>query len=146
MFVAKAGTKRQLPRQVHLSVLSRALSLSTSFLIPAHFKYRRQANTFELQRQCQYPKTISVACGRCAVSNVASQGFSTREREILQLLGQGKTSKEIAVFLTLSITTIASHRRSICRKLGVHSTAELIHYAVARNVHDRALVQIQGKA
>jgi DNA-binding CsgD family transcriptional regulator len=61
-----------------------------------------------------------------------SEPFSTREREILKLLGQGKTSKEIAELLTLRITTIASHRRSICHKLGVHSTAELIHYAVAR--------------
>jgi two-component system response regulator NreC len=58
--------------------------------------------------------------------------FTAREREILKLLGQGKTSKEIAVLLAVSITTIASHRRSICRKLGVHSTAELIRYAVAR--------------
>jgi len=62
-----------------------------------------------------------------------SERFSSREREILKLLGQGKTSKEIAVLLTLRMTTIASHRRSICRKLGVHSTAELIHYAVARH-------------
>jgi len=58
--------------------------------------------------------------------------LSIREREILWLLGQGKTSKEMSMLLTLSITTIASHRRSICRKLGLHSTAELIHYAVAR--------------
>jgi two-component system response regulator NreC len=65
--------------------------------------------------------------------DVASELLSTREREILKLLGQGKTSKEIAVFLALSITTIASHRRSICRKLDVHSTAALIHYAVARD-------------
>jgi DNA-binding CsgD family transcriptional regulator len=67
----------------------------------------------------------------------ASEVFTCREREILRLLGLGKTSKEIAVLLTLSITTIASHRRSICRKLGIHSTAELIHYAVAR--HSAAL-------
>ena len=67
-----------------------------------------------------------------AVSLVGtSELFSTREREILTLLGRGKTSKEIAVLLNLRITTIASHRRSICRKLGAHSTAELIHYAVA---------------
>jgi two-component system, NarL family, response regulator NreC len=61
-----------------------------------------------------------------------SEPFSAREREILELLGKGKTSKEIAVLLVVSVTTIASHRRSICRKLGVHSTAELVHFAVAR--------------
>jgi DNA-binding CsgD family transcriptional regulator len=60
----------------------------------------------------------------------AWQLFTSRELEILDLLGRGKTSKEIAVLLKLRVTTIASHRKSICRKLGVHSTAELIRYAV----------------
>jgi DNA-binding CsgD family transcriptional regulator len=57
--------------------------------------------------------------------------FTIRELEILALLGQGKTSKEIAVLLNLGVTTIASHRRNICRKLRIHSTAELIVYAAA---------------
>jgi len=75
---------------------------------------------------------VQVAHGEAVSVVGTSELFSTREREILKLLGQGKTSKEIAVLLTLRITTIASHRRSICHKLGVRSTAELIHYAVAR--------------
>lgn len=62
----------------------------------------------------------------------SGEALSTRECDVLKLLGRGKTSKEIAVMLAVSISTIASHRRSICRKLGVHSTAELICYAVAR--------------
>ena len=60
-----------------------------------------------------------------------SELFTTREREILALLGQGKTSKEMAVLLNLGVTTIASHRKKICRKLDAHSTAELVRYAVA---------------
>jgi two-component system nitrate/nitrite response regulator NarL len=56
--------------------------------------------------------------------------FTSRELEILDLLGRGKTSKEIAVILDLRVTTVASHRKNICRKLGTHSTAELIRYAV----------------
>jgi DNA-binding CsgD family transcriptional regulator len=74
---------------------------------------------------------VSHAGGAVSVIGT-SELFNTREREILKLLGQGKTSKEIAVLLTLRISTIASHRRSICRKLDVHSTAALIQYAVAR--------------
>jgi two-component system, NarL family, response regulator NreC len=58
--------------------------------------------------------------------------FTTREREILELLGQGKTSKEIAGLLNLRVTTIASHRKNICRKLGAHSTAELIFLSCSR--------------
>jgi two-component system, NarL family, response regulator NreC len=52
--------------------------------------------------------------------------FTIRELEILELLGRGKTSKEIASLLNLKLTTIASHRKNICRKLGAHSTAELV--------------------
>jgi DNA-binding CsgD family transcriptional regulator len=61
----------------------------------------------------------------------SSELFTARELEILELLGHGKTSKEMALLLDIGIATIASHRRNICRKLGVHSTAELIYYAVA---------------
>ena len=56
--------------------------------------------------------------------------LSSREREILTLIAAGKTSKEIAVALQVSAATIASHRKNICRKLGIHSTAALIQYAV----------------
>jgi two-component system, NarL family, response regulator NreC len=82
---------------------------------------------------------------RGAVSVVGtSELFSPREREILKLLGQGKTSKEIAVLLTLRKTTIASHRRSICHKLGIHSTAGLIQYAVVR-LASRSGIEIQAQ-
>ena len=86
---------------------------------------------------------VQVAHGEAVSVVGTSELFSTREREILKLLGQGKTSKEIAVLLTLKITTIASHRRSICNKLGVHSTAELIQYAVAR-LASRSGIEIQA--
>lgn len=65
-----------------------------------------------------------------AIAVACSEGLSARERQIIALIGQGKTSKEIAVRLALSVATIGSHRRSLCRKLRVHSTAELVHYAV----------------
>jgi DNA-binding NarL/FixJ family response regulator len=55
--------------------------------------------------------------------------LTAREQQILTLLGHGKTSKEIAAILNLSVTTIGSHRRSLCRKLQAHSTAELVHRA-----------------
>lgn len=68
----------------------------------------------------------------------ASELFTTRELQILELLGHGKTSKEIALLLKLRVTTIASHRKNICRKLGAHSTAELISYAIASQVSIRS--------
>lgn len=53
-----------------------------------------------------------------------------REREVLRLLSEGKTSKEIAGQLALSIKTVETHRRNITNKVGLHSIAELTKYAV----------------
>lgn len=62
-----------------------------------------------------------------AVSSVRLiAGLSEREREILLLIGQGKTTKEIAAALSVSCHTVAQHRKKICQKLQAHSTAELI--------------------
>ena len=56
--------------------------------------------------------------------------LTKRERDILRLIGEGHSSKEIAWQLGLSKQTVSSHRKHICQKLGVHSTAELIVYAI----------------
>ena len=58
--------------------------------------------------------------------------LTPREREIYRLIGRGKTSKEIAAALNLSVQTVANHRKNICSKLGVHSTAELVASAAGR--------------
>lgn len=56
--------------------------------------------------------------------------LTTREREVFSLVAQGMASKEIAESLGLRLATVASHRRSICRKLSIHSAAELVYQAV----------------
>ncbi len=60
--------------------------------------------------------------------------LTTREREILQLLAEGKTTKEAAALLDLSLYTIETHRSHIFQKLNIHSSAELILYAVRKGV------------
>jgi DNA-binding NarL/FixJ family response regulator len=57
-----------------------------------------------------------------------------REREMLQLLAEGKSNKEIAAMLNLSLYTIETHRRNLQDKLKLHSLAELILYAVRKRV------------
>lgn len=57
-------------------------------------------------------------------------GLSEREREVLQLLAEGKSSKECAQVLHVSVKTIDSHRRQIMQKLGLGSVAELTKYAI----------------
>jgi DNA-binding NarL/FixJ family response regulator len=59
--------------------------------------------------------------------------FSTlgaREREVLQLVAEGKTSAEVARGMHISIKTVETHRRNIVQKLGLHGTAELTKYAI----------------
>jgi two-component system response regulator NreC len=56
--------------------------------------------------------------------------LTSREREVLQLLSEGKTSKQIAAQLHISAKTVESHRRQITDKLGLRSVAELTKYAI----------------
>ena len=56
-------------------------------------------------------------------------GLSPRERQVIDLIGKGKTTKEVAAILGLSTETVGNHRKSICRKLKIHSTAELVYRA-----------------
>jgi DNA-binding CsgD family transcriptional regulator len=56
--------------------------------------------------------------------------LSTREREIVQLLAEGRSSKEVAAVLGISIKTAETHRANIMRKLEMHSASELVRYAV----------------
>lgn len=60
--------------------------------------------------------------------------LTSREREILQLFAEGKTPKEVAGLLNLSLYTVETHRSNIFQKLNLHSTAELILYAVRKGV------------
>jgi DNA-binding NarL/FixJ family response regulator len=60
----------------------------------------------------------------------SSSQLSLREREVLQLIAEGKNTKEIAFFLNLSGKTVEAHRRRIMEKLKIHSVAELTKYAI----------------
>lgn len=60
--------------------------------------------------------------------------LTMREREILQLLAEGKTTKEVASILGIATKTSDTHRTNIMRKLDVHSVAELVRYAVRNKI------------
>lgn len=60
--------------------------------------------------------------------------LAPREREVLQLVAEGKTSKEIAVQLGLSVKTAESYRTHIMEKLDIHETAGLVRYAIRRGL------------
>ena len=60
--------------------------------------------------------------------------LTSREREITQLLAEGKSSKEVAVALNISVKTAETHRANIMRKLELHSVSELVRYAVKNQI------------
>ena len=62
------------------------------------------------------------------------EALSEREREIFQLIAEGHSNKSIAELLSISVATVETHRAHILQKLDVHSTAELVLYAVRRGV------------
>jgi two-component system, NarL family, response regulator NreC len=62
--------------------------------------------------------------------------LTSREREVLQLIAEGKTNKEIAGLLQLSVYTVDAHRSRIMEKLNLHSTGELVRFAVRKGLID----------
>jgi len=60
--------------------------------------------------------------------------LSPREREVLQLLGEGKSSKEVAILLNVKVKTAETHRSNIMLKLNLHSIVELVLYAVRNEI------------
>jgi DNA-binding NarL/FixJ family response regulator len=60
--------------------------------------------------------------------------LTTRELEVLHLIVHGKSNKEIAIVLSLSVNTVAVHRANIMQTLGIHNTAELVVYAIRQGL------------
>lgn len=63
-----------------------------------------------------------------------SSGLSPREREVLQLIAEGYTNKQIAEILSISIKTVQAHRSSLMNKLDLHDRGELIKYAIQKKI------------
>lgn len=86
----------------------------------------------------------AIARGRKVVDERLTHPFETqpegespltpRERQILQLIAEAKSTREIATLLDLSVNTVAVHRANIMDRLGLHKTAELVMYAVRHGI------------
>jgi RNA polymerase sigma factor (sigma-70 family) len=62
------------------------------------------------------------------------QSLSDREREVFQLVAEGRSNKEIAELLGIGVTTVETHRSRVLEKLDLHSVAEIVLYAVRRGI------------
>jgi two-component system response regulator NreC len=67
-------------------------------------------------------------------ADLPARPLSDRERQVLQLVAEGKTTKEIATLLGISVNTAESHRSNLMEKLDIHDTAGLVRYALRHGV------------
>jgi len=60
--------------------------------------------------------------------------LTDREKEVLHLLAEGRSNKEVATLLDIGVSTVETHRANLMQKLGLHSTAEIVLYAVRKGL------------
>jgi DNA-binding NarL/FixJ family response regulator len=96
--------------------------------LTAALRALRQGETFFTSRIAQ------IALRAYLSKEHASVVLTPREHEVLQLLAEGKSNKEVATALDISVMTAETHRANIMHKLGLHSIAELVHYAVRHKI------------
>jgi two-component system, NarL family, response regulator NreC len=118
----KAGARAYLLKdsaEADLLAAVRALTEGKSFFSPAISKILVEDYMRQLDRQG---------------AEDTYELLTNREREILQLLAEGKTNKEVAALLNLSLYTVETHRTHILQKLNLHNVPELILYAVRKGI------------
>jgi two-component system response regulator NreC len=67
-------------------------------------------------------------------TDLPTDPLTSRERQVLQLVGEGKSTKEVAALLGISMKTAESHRTRLMQKLNIHETASLVRYAIRRGL------------
>lgn len=116
--VAGYLTKEAEPQELHLAI--RSLSRGHAFLSPA------------------VTKPVVNGYLRCHVDgdplNDRYHALTVREREVLHLVAQGQTNREIAHTMRLSVKTVEKHRANLMANLGLHDRGELLHYAAQRGL------------
>jgi two-component system, NarL family, response regulator NreC len=78
--------------------------------------------------------TTAVVQAYLTGSTLPPDPLTSREREVVQRIAEGQTTKEIAAHLSLSVETVKSHRINLMRKLDIHETATLVRYAIRRGL------------
>ena len=148
-FAATRELKKILPRVkvILVTMLTEAISISEAFRAGASGYVLKQSAFEELRLAIETVLTNK----RFLSQNIApevrealehewfrpedySSDLTDRQREILVLLAQGGTSKKIAQQLHISIKTVEFHKANITRKVGVHTTADLIKFALAHGL------------
>lgn len=114
---------------VDLLAAVRAVARGESFLSPSIA--RALVEDYARQQSRSPQLTSAKAAGE---NGDAYESLTSREREVLQLVGEGHTNQDIATMLHLSIKTVQSHRAAVMEKLGLRDVTHLVRYAVRRGI------------
>lgn len=106
---------------------------NTAELTAAVEALQRHRSTFS-SRVCDLILDGYLLGQRLGPVTLTAPRLSLREREVVQLVGEGKTSKDIATILGVSLKTAETHRSNILMKLNLHSTVELVLYAIQNDI------------
>lgn len=98
-------------------------------LVPAIRSVSRHKPFFSPKIRAMGFSAESAATGK-GRGHMRAGTLTAREREVIQLLGEGKTTKDVASALQITLKTAATHRTNILRKLELHSIADLVRYAI----------------
>jgi DNA-binding NarL/FixJ family response regulator len=115
--------------------LSEALRLGVSAYVLKHSASMELLKAIEVVKRGETYITpllreAGVGSRRLKGEPLAGADLTSRQREVLQLVAEGKSAKEIAAQLQVSLKTAQFHKSNVMRRLGLHSTAELVKYAV----------------
>jgi DNA-binding NarL/FixJ family response regulator len=94
----------------------------------------RQHKPFLTSRVTEFVLDDYLRRGETLLDGMANETVTVREREIIQLLAEGKSNKEAASMLGISVKTIEAHRANIMRKLHLRSVSDLVRYAIRNRI------------
>jgi DNA-binding NarL/FixJ family response regulator len=147
-------TARALKLQPRLKVIILSMYADESYVVRALSAGARAYLLKEATEDDLVPAVRAVAGGRSffspAVSRLLLEDYmrqlkqrglqdsyhllTDREKQVLQLLAEGRSNKEVAVVLDVGVSTVETHRANLMQKLGLHNTAEIVLYAVRKGV------------
>jgi DNA-binding NarL/FixJ family response regulator len=148
-FAATTEVKKELPKVkvILVTMLTEAVSISEAFRAGANGYVVKQSASEELRQAIETVLANKRFLSRMIAPEVREslehewfrpEGYSAdltdRQREVLVLLAEGRTTRHIAQELNISLKTVEFHKANITRKLGVHTTADLIKFALDRGL------------
>ena len=105
------------------------------FLSALYQEHQRSARRAGAAQSSKVPRGPSAGSGGARLAREAlAGGLTPRERQVLQLVAEGRSSKGIADCLNISVATVDTHRSNLMRKLDLHSVSQLVRYAIRNNL------------